>query len=207
MKLIIFGATGTIGRRLVAQALDQNHQVTAFARRPLALDIEHPNLILHAGDVLDADAVSSAVGGHDAVLVALGAGRQGTVRAVGTKHIVAAMQRHGVARLVCLSSLGVGDSRAVLNFFWKHIMFGLLLKDAYADHIEQENIIRNSGLDWTIARPAAFTDGPATGTYRHGFSPRQKNLKLKISRTDVANFMLGQLSSDAYLGQTPGLSY
>ncbi len=207
MKLIIFGATGTIGRHLVDQALSQSHQVTAFARKPFALKLDHQNLTCQAGDVLDRGAVADAVQGHDAALIALGSGRKGTVRSVGTKHVIDGMERHGVRRLVCQTTLGAGDSRAHLNFFWKRIMFGLLLKEVYADHEAQEPFIKQSDLDWIIVRPGAFTDGPATGAYKHGFPPTQKNIKLKISRADVAGFMLQQLTDDTYLRQTPGLSY
>ena len=207
MKLIIFGATGTVGRHLVEQALAQDHQVTAFVRQPSALELDHPNLTRQAGDVLDRSAVMDAVQGHDAALIVLGAGRKGGVRSVGTGHVVEAMERHGVRRLVCESTLGAGDSRAALNFFWKRIMFGLLLRQAYADHEAQEAIVRESDLDWTIVRPGSFTDGPVTGAYRHGFPPTERNLKLKISRADVAHFMLRQLTDDAYLRQSPGLSY
>ncbi len=207
MNLIIFGATGTVGRLLVEQALSQGHRVTAFARRPSALKLDHRDLTRRAGDVLDRGAVADAVQGHDAVLIALGAGRKGGVRAAGTEHIIGAMARHGVRRLVCQSTLGAGDSRAQLNFFWKRIMFGLLLRPAYADHEAQEALVRQSGLDWIIVRPAAFTDGPATGACKHGFPPTEKALKLKVSRADVAGFMLRQLTDDAYLRQSPGLSY
>ncbi len=207
MKLIIFGATGTVGRHLVGQALAQGHRVTAFARKPLALKLDHRDLTRRAGDVLDRGAVADAVQGHDAVLIALGAGRKGTVRAVGTGHILDAMARSGVRRLICQSTLGAGDSRALLNFFWKRIMFGLLLRDAYADHEAQEAAVEQCGLDWTVVRPAAFTDGPATGAYKHGFPATEKNLKLKISRADVARFMLGQLTDNTYLRRSPGLSY
>jgi len=207
MKLIIFGATGTLGRHLVEQALSQGHQVTAFARKPSALKLDHPDLTRQAGDVLDRAAVADALEGQDAVLIALGAGRKGGVRAIGTKHVVDAMARRGLRRLVCLSTLGAGDSRALLNFFWKRIMFGLLLREAYGDHEAQEAVVKQSGLDWTIVRPAAFTDGPATGAYKHGFPPTERNLKLKISSADVAGFMLRQLTDDSYLRQSPGLSY
>lgn len=207
MKLLIFGATGTIGRRLVDRALSQGHQVTAFARNLSSLNQDHPDLTCRTGDVLDRDAVADAVAGHDAVLIVLGAGRQGTVRSAGTRHVIEAMERHGVRRLVCQSTLGVGDSHALLNFFWKHIMFGLLLREAFADHEAQEALVRQSDLDWTIVRPAAFTDGPATGAYKHGSPLTDTNLTLKISRADVADFMLRQLSGDAYLRQSPGLSY
>ena len=207
MKLIIFGATGTIGRHLVDQALSQGHQVTAFARKPLALKLDHQDLTGQAGDVLDRAAVADALEGHDAVLIALGSGRKGRVRSVGTKHVIDAMARHGVRRLVCQTTLGAGDSRALLNFFWKRIMFGLLLRNVYADHEAQEAFVKQSELDWIIVRPGAFTDGPATGAYKHGFPPREKNLKLKVSRADVASFMLWQLTDDSYLRQSPGLSY
>lgn len=207
MKLIIFGATGSVGRHLVAGALAQNHQVTAFARQPSALGLDHQNLIYRTGDVLDRDAVADAVRGHDAVLIALGSGRKGTVRSVGTQHIVDAMERHSVRRLTCLSTLGAGGSRALLNFFWKRIMFGFLLREAYADHQAQEALIKLSNLDWVIVRPGAFTDGPATGTYRQGILSTEQNLKLKISRADAANFMLQQLTGNAYLRQSPCLSY
>ena len=207
MKLIIFGATGSVGRHLVEQAWAQGHQVTAFVRDPSALDAPHQDLALQVGDVFDREAVADAVRGQDAVLIALGAGRKGTVRSVGTGHIIAAMKRHGVRRLICQSTLGAGDSRPLLTFFWKRIMFGLLLREAYADHEAQEALVRNSGLDWTIVRPGAFTDGPVTGAYKHGFPPTETDLELKISRADVASFMLRQLTGTAYLHRAPGLSY
>ena len=117
------------------------------------------------------------------------------------------MQTHSVRRLICLSSLGVGDSRGNLNFLWKYVMFGILLRRAYADHVAQEQTVRESGLDWTVVRPGAFVDGGVTGSFRHGFPKDTKGLKLKVSRADVAGFMLEQLASDAYLRRLPGLSY
>ena len=206
MRIAIFGATGTLGRHLVAQALDMGHQVTAFARRPERLDLTHKNLTLFAGDVLDPDAVSRAVKGQDAVIVAIGAGRKGGVRAPGTANVIDAMKAHGGQRLISQSTLGAGDSRPALNFFWKHIMFGFLLKDAYTDHQEQEALVRASGLDWTLVRPSAFTDDPATGAYREGFAPTEKGLALKIPRADVAGFILKLLTRRAYLRQAPSIS-
>ncbi len=207
MKVIIFGATGTVGAHLVEQALNQGHQVTAFARNPSTLKVEHPDLTRQAGDVFDGEAISKAVRGNDAVLIALGSGRKGAVRSVGTQHVADAMKRGGIRRLVCLSTLGAGDSRPLLNFFWRRIMFGFLLRAAYADHEAQEASVRQSDLDWTIVRPGSFTDGPGTDSYKHGFPPTAKNLASKISRRDVANFMLRQLTDETYLHQTPGLSY
>lgn len=208
MKLIIYGATGSIGKQLVLQALSLGHSVTAFVRNKANLkEITHANLHVFEGDVLNSDAVEKAMVGHDAVLCALGAGRKGKVRAEGTRNITKAMETLGIKRFICQTTLGVGDSRANLNFFWKYIMFGWFLKEAYKDHQLQEKYIKDSTLDWTIVRPAAFTDGKATGNYRHGFSASDTTLKLKISRADVAMFMLTQLSTNEYVRKTPGLSY
>ena len=207
MKVLVFGATGSVGRHVVGQGLERGHEITAFVREPSGLDVEHERLTVFRGDVLDGASVEGAVRGQGAVLCSIGAGRKGGVRSEGTRNIVRAMEGAGVRRLVCQSTLGAGESSGNLDFFWKHVMFGFLLRDAFADHEQQEAHVKNSALDWTIVRPAAFTDGGRTGDYRHGFPPTKKGLKLKISRADVAAFMLGQLTDDAYLRQTPGLSY
>ena len=207
MKLIIFGSTGSIGRQLVRQGLEHGHLVTAFTRAPSKLDIWHDNLKEVRGDAMNLPSVEKAVQGQDAVLCSLGAGAKGTVRARGTKNIIRAMERAGVRRFVCQSSLGVGDSWGNLNLFWKYVMFRGFLRQAYADHVSQEDHVRQSDLDWTIVRPAAFTDGARTGEYRHGFPGNDKTTKLKVSRDDVADFMLKQLTHEEYLRKTPGLSY
>jgi len=207
MKLLIFGSTSSIGHHLLSQALEQGHSVTAFTRDASKVEIRHEHLRIVQGDVMDPALVESAVRGHDVVLCSLGAGRNGQVRSEGTRHIINAMEKIGVRRFICQSSLGVGESRGNLNFLWKYIMFGLLLRPAYADHVKQEEHVKQSNLDWIIVRPAAFTDGEHTGQYRHGFSVTDKTTELKVSRADVADFMLKQLSDDTYLHKTPGLSY
>ena len=206
MKLVIFGSTGSIGHQLVVQVLEQGHTVTAFARNPEKLEIEHANLTVIQGDALDSASVEKAVDGQDSVLCSLGA-MKGTIRSEGTRNIVRAMEKAGVNRFICLSTLGVGNSRGNLNFFWKHIMFGILLRRAYADHVSQEDYVKKSRLDWTIVRPGAFTDGNRTGVYRHGFPSTDKTIQGKISRADVADFILKQLTDRTYLHKTPGLSY
>ena len=209
MKLVIFGATGSIGIQVVEQALDQGHQVTAFARTPAKLDIQHPNLMLFQGDVTNLASVEQAIQGQDAVVCVLGGGKNlsSTVRSEGTQQIIRAMEQTGVRRLICQSTLGAGDSWSNLDFYWKYIMFGFILRKVFADHQLQERYVKQSQLDWTIVRPSAFVDGPRTGVYQHGFASNQKLPSLKIARADVADFLLKQLASDAYLGKTPGLSY
>lgn len=209
MKLVIFGATGSVGCQVVKQALEQRHIVTAFARNPAKLTIQHPNLRFFQGDVLDLSAVEQAIQGQDAVVCTLGSGQKltGTVRSEGTRHIIQAMQRSGVRRLICQTTLGTGDSWSSLNFYWKYIMFGLILRNVFVDHERQEQDVKQSGLDWTIVRPGAFIEGDRTGQYRHGFPGTDKTSTLTISRADVADFILMQLGDRSYLHQTPSLSY
>lgn len=204
MKLIIFGATGTVGRHLTAQAAAAGFDVTAFARHPSDLP---RGVTAYAGDVLSAVDVDTAIRGQDAVIVVLGNGAKGGLRAQGTANIIRAMRNAGVKRLICQSTLGAGESRGNLNLFWKHIMFGLLLRGAYKDHQLQERFVRASGLDWTIVRPGAFTDGPLTADYRHDFPATDRSVELKISRADVAHYLLRVLCDAASIGRTPGLSY
>lgn len=180
--------------------------VTAFTRSPKKVENTHKNLFIAQGDIVDTAAVEEAVSGQEAVICVLGDGEKGKIRSVGTRHIVQAMEKKGIRRLICESALGVGDSRENLNDEWKNIVSGPL-REAYKDHAEQEALIQQSDLDWTIVRAAAFTDGEHTDNYRHGFSPDDKTLKLEISRADVADFLLKQLSNDQYLYKTPGLSY
>jgi putative NADH-flavin reductase len=206
MKVIVFGGTGSIGRLVVEQAIEQGDDVTLFTRDRAAVRQPDPRVHVVEGNVFDAQALAPVVAGHDAVIITLGGGRKGGVRARGTAAIIEAMRATEVRRLVVQSTIGVGDSREQLNFFWKRLMFGLLLRGAYADHVEQERQTRASGLDWTIVRPGSFTDGPRTGSYRRGFGPQEKTT-LKVSRADVAEFVVEQLTDDTWLRQAPSLAY
>lgn len=208
MKLLIIGSTGGTGRELVKQALEQGHQVTAFARTPSKLGISHHSLRVAQGDVTNYGSIEAAVSGQDAVLCALGTKviRKNTIQSDGTRNIVQAMQTQGVKRLVVETSLDVGDSRGQLGFFFAHVIRATLLRNIFEDKELQERIVRESGLDWIIVRPAMLTDGPRTGRYRAGFSASDK-IARKVSRADVADFMLRQTTSNEFLRQTPGLSY
>ena len=198
MKLLVFGSTHSTGGELLKQVLDQVHNVMAYARNPAKIDdIKHAGLQVVCGDVLDPAVVESAIVGQEAVLPTIGAGAERpTLREDGTWKIVEAGEKTGVQRLICQSSLGVDDSRANLPFFTKYIIISIFLRNAFADHERQEAIVKKSSLDWIIVRPPHLTDGPRTGAYRHGFPTTDMRIKGKISRADVADFMLKQLTDD-----------
>ena len=209
MKLIIFGSTGYTGLQVMTQALEQGHDVIAFARNPESLDQEHEKLQVIKGDVLDFASVERAIQGQDAVLCTLGMPPmdKSNLRAKGTKNIIRAMETTGVNRFICQSTAGVGDSRETMPFLMKYLIVPLLLRHAWADHESQENYIKESQLDWIIARPVGLTDGEHTGSYQHGFTADNKTVTFKISRADTADFMLKQLADDTYLHSTPSISY
>ena len=207
MKVIIFGATGTVGVEIVKQALEKGHVVTAFVRHPEKMaKLQHANLTVFKGDVLNLSDVENAVKNHDAVLCVLGDGRAGKIRALGTRNIIDAMKKTGIKRLICQSTLGIGESYGNLNFIWKHVMFGMLLKKAFQDHQLQEQHILNSGLDYTIVRPSSLTDGTVTKGFKIGFDGEYKKLNLKISRADVADFILSQLQTNGYIKKAVSIS-
>ncbi len=209
MQLIIFGSTGGTGRQIVTQALEQGHDVTAFARNPERLGQKHEKLKVVKGNVLDYASVERAIQGQDVVLCTLGLPPmdKSSLRANGTKNIIRAMEKIGVKRFICQSSNGVGDSRDTLPYLMKYLIVPFMLRRAFADHEIQENYIKESKLDWIIVRPAALTDGEHTGSYQHGYTADNKAVTNKISRADTADFMLKQLTDNDYLHKTPSISY
>lgn len=208
MHLTVFGASGSIGSLVVDQALAAGHTVTAHTRdtaRVVARPAYADRLQVVAGDVTDPADCRRALQDADAVAVTLGAGRHGAVREAGTRAVVAAMSDAGVSRLVVQSTLGIGDSRVHLDWWWRRVMFGLLLRAAYADHERQEEVVRASDLDWTILRPSAFTDDPVPGV-RAGFGPDQDGLRLKVARRDVAAAVLAAAADRSHLREAVSLS-
>ncbi len=209
MKIIIFGSTGSTGRQVVRQALQQGHEVTAFARSPEKIEQKHEKLQIIKGNVMDFASVENAIQGQDVVICTLGQPPmdKSNLRANGTKNIIRAMERNGVKRFICQSSDGVGESRETMPFLYKYIIVPFILRRVFADHEIQENYIKESQLDWVIVRPVALTDGEHTDSYHHGNVADNKTVTFKISRADTADFMLKQLADNNYLHKTPSISY
>ncbi|MEX2116478.1 MAG: SDR family oxidoreductase [Bacteroidota bacterium] len=210
MKILIVGATGGTGRELVKQALDRGHIVTAFARNPADIAIQHERLSVVQGNVLDPGSVETAVKGQDAVLSALGHKRwmiPSSILSQGTRVLVDAMKRQGVRRLICETSLGVGDSRGRLGLYYTLFVIPVIVFFYFRDKKKQEDVIRQSGLDWVIVRPGRLTNGRKREEYRHGSKVGNYIWTVSISRADVADFMLSQLENDRYVHQAVGVAY
>lgn len=207
MRVLVIGATGGTGREIVRQALAGGHEVTALVRDPEAAARALPGARTVRGDVRDPDAVAQAVDGQEAVASALGSGvtfRRQTQLSDGTKALVAAMTARGVRRLVCITGIGAGDSRGHGGAFYDWFLRPVVLRQVYADKDRQEAVVRSSGLDWVIVRPALLTDGPAAGRYRV-LTDLDSVRGGSVSRADVADFVVKQLTDRQYLGRTPFL--
>ncbi len=209
MNILIIGATRGIGAELLNQALSKKHQVTVLARDPAGIQSNEIDLRLIRGDILDDDAVDSAVEGQDAVCLTIGRGptrKPVTLFSEGTRSVIWAMRRHSVNRLICVTGIGAGDSKGHGGFLYDRIINPLLLKTIYEDKDIQEALIQGSDLEWVIPRPGFLTDGPRTESYK-ALTELQGVKAEKISRADVAHFMLSQLDSMTHLGKTPLLTY
>ena len=204
MRLLVLGASGGTGRQVVTQGLQQGHTVTALVRHPPErLGITHDRLRVITGSVTDDDqALADAVADQEAVISALGAGtslKSGGLIAASVPRILAAMETHGVRRLLFTSAYGVGDTRVDLPLV-PRILIGLLLRDIYADKTAGEVPLRRSRLDWTLVYPVTLTNGPHTGQYRVGEHLALRGVP-RVSRADVADFLLSQIEDRRFLKQ------
>lgn len=205
MNLFVAGANGGTGRKVVEQALKAGHHVVALVRDPSKLPLSHPKLEVVKGDICRPDTFAHYLVNQDAVISALGVSggnlfsdRPTTLYSEGGANLLAAMDRHRVKRAVFVSASGLDISPVLpgyARFFAKYIL-QKLLKHMYADLRVMESTVKTSDADWTIMRPPQLTDGPMTGNYRVAINQFLKN-SLKISRADLAHFMVDHLSDEA----------
>lgn len=209
MKIIVFGASGGLGLNILEQALGMGHDVTAFVRNPAKIKIQHPNLKLFQGDVLNAEAVENAIAKHEAVISVLGPTRPPIphMMEIAAQNIVAGMQKQGVKRIVSTTGAGVRQPEDAPKFIDHLIGFllNLLAKDVVLDSAENVKTIQSSALDWTIVRFPRLMDGVQVGKYRVGYVGKESGTQ--ISRADGADFVLKELVERKWLRQLPVVSY
>ena len=212
MKVVIFGATGLSGKAILKEALAQNHQVAVLVRNRAAVLVQHKNLTVVEGNVLDRNTVNSVLKDQEAVIQSLGVGGKGdgkptTFVSDANKIIMEGMQKNGVPRLIAMSIAGAGDSLAFTPWFLRKLVlpyFMHWLQVLIDDKNRMEPMIVKSGLDWTIVRCAGILDKPAKGKTTATLDG--KGLKLSITLGDMATFMVGQLSDKTFSKQAPAIS-
>ncbi len=208
MRVLIIGASKGIGLETTRQALAAGYHVRALARSASAIGLSNPRLEKVSGDALNHRDVEAALAGVDAVIVTLGVGLGELFRPVhlfsdATRVLIAAMKTQAVNRLVCVTGFGAGDSRASIGCL-QRVPFQIIFGHAYDDKSRQEQLIKESALDWTIARPGVLTSGPRTGRYQVLREPSQWRNGI-ISRSDVAEFLVRQIEDPTYVHAAPVL--
>jgi putative NADH-flavin reductase len=208
MRVLIVGASKGIGLETTRQALDAGHDVRALARSATAIAISNPSLEKMRGNALKTEDLEAALVGMGVVIQTLGVGLGELFRRVhlfsdATRVMIAAMKRQDIKRLICVTGFGAGDSRASISCL-QRLPFQIVFGRAYDDKSLQEQLIKKSELDWTIARPGVLTSGPRTGQYQILSESSQWRNGI-ISRADVAEFLVRQIGDQTYIRKAPVL--
>ena len=209
VNVVVFGATGDTGRWITDRAVQAGHDVTALVRDPGRMRVVHNRVKIVRGDVLDAASVDGAVAGKDAVLSALGstARNPAPVLSTGVRHILDAMERHHVRRIVALSAAGaLGESAGFLFGNLGLRIFRMWLPEVYREHRKMLVELQPRDVDWTAVRAVLLTNATPKGRYRVAVEgiPRWG---FRISRADVAEFMVRQLTRDEFVRKMPAIAY
>jgi len=205
MKSTIFGASSPTGKLLVEKALEKRHEITALVRDESKLRFTQPRVRVLYGDALKYEDVETAVKGTDAVISTLGPkGKPAVMAAESTRNIVRSMEKYGVRRLILVSVAGIAvpedkRSRNMIDSLLK-----LFLKDVFDDREDQLRVLYSSKVDWVAVRVPRLTGESGTGSVRPFFG--RPTPPLKLTRADLADFMLEQLTSDLWLKKAPILS-
>jgi putative NADH-flavin reductase len=208
VKVLIIGASKGIGLATIKAALAASYEVRAFARSAAAMSLSDPRLEKMPGDATSPQDVEAALANVDAVIATLGVGLGDLIKPVhlfsdATRVIVAAMTEKSVRRLVCVTGFGAGDSRASIGLL-QRAPFQIVFGRAYDDKSRQEDLIKQSGLDWTIARPGVLLNGPKSSRYKVLREPSSWRNGI-ISRASVADFLVKQIEDRTYLHAAPVL--
>lgn len=210
MKIAVLGATGATGQAFIQQALAHSHTVTALARNPQKLTVQHPSLTVIEGEALSYDDVLHVAKGQDAIFVALGGGNMMEpthVRTDGSRYLIQALTTLGeTPHVVVVSSLGAGNSEEQMPLANRQ-MVRKFLGNALADHDAQEALVQASKLPWTILRPAGLNNEKGGETLRVSYPPEAIDLQKTISRADVAAFALNVIETHGYVQQAVTLTF
>jgi putative NADH-flavin reductase len=212
MKVAIFGASGATGRLLTSRCFEAGHQITALLRHPETFPLRVAVRAVH-GSAFDPSAVAETIEGADVVLSALGANslKKEDVLERAVPLIVAAMQQQGVRRLIVLGSGGAKSGALDKQPAWRrwiveHLVYNTFLKWPVASQRSQYATLSASNLDWTMAMPPMLTNGRGHGKWRVDPDALPPNAS-RISREDVADFMMQQIADPQWIGKAVYISW
>jgi biliverdin reductase / flavin reductase len=204
MNIVVFGANGRTGKLIVIKALNEGHNVTAFVRNKEDLDLQMEKLKIIEGDVMNYCKVESAIEGKDTVILALinkNKAVLGNYLLTGTKNIIRAMNEQKVKRLICISASGVLGNEG--GFILDKILIPLFYRNLYKEMKTQLRLILQSELDWIVIRPSLLTDTPKNPNYHISFD---KPYRHRVSRSNLADFVIKQIFQNEYIHRMPIIS-
>ncbi|TAE22379.1 MAG: NAD-dependent epimerase/dehydratase family protein [Candidatus Kapaibacterium sp.] len=211
MKTIaLFGITGRTGKPLQTLLLAKGYSIKALARTPKNVGLAHPALTLVQGNILNANDVEQTITGADAVISVIGQVRGDSqttqVQTLGTQNILAAMEKHGVKRLLSLTGGAVPYHKDQPKLPDKAIrcIMNLIVKETLADAIAHAELIQKSNTDWTVIRGPRLLEKPPEGAYRVGWVG--VNASTAITYGDLAQFIMDEFEQGQYLHSMPFVS-
>jgi putative NADH-flavin reductase len=201
LKFLLLGASGGVGRRILVQGLARGHAIRAQTRDAARLANQPTGIEVVVADPTDAGALRALVAGQEAVIVSLGTApsRPTSLFSDVTAKLIAAMTDAGVRRLIAITGVGAGETRGHGGFVYDRIVYPLFTRPFYRDKDRQEALIRQSDLDWVIVRPAPFKSTSGAAPLQAITDVRPDTTLRRITRDEVASFVLDQLASDRYL--------
>ena len=209
MKLLILGGSRGIGKALLESSIKRGLDVTVLARFPKKIDMDDSQVNLIKGDVLNREDLKSALHGQDVVCSCIGVPitfKPVSLFSRAAENIVDVMKTNTDQKFIAITGIGAGNSKGHGGFLYDKIFKPIFLSTIYQDKDREEEIIQASTLDWLIIRPAGLTNGPQTGSYRV-IENLDGIVAKRISRMDVADFILNQVEEPKLFGKTVLLTY
>ena len=206
MKLLILGGTGRVGSHIVSYALHDRHQVTVLVRTPEKIQINHENLTVIPGNVLNKEDVIRAMHGMDMMISALNTDGGNTLSET-MPIIIESMEKEGIKRIVTIGTAGILQSRISPQLLrYQSSESKQKSTRAAGEHNKVYDMLQHSNLDWTIICPTYLPDGERMGKYRvaRNYLPEGGS---KISVADTAEFAYCQIQSSDYLKTRVGIAY
>ena len=208
-RIAVLGARGRVGGRVVRQALDRGWAVSAQTRDAAKLGDTGDRVRPVEGPPDDPATLQALLAGADAVVFALGVDRGGatTLFSDSTRALLAAMTAAGVTRMIAVTGVGAGETRGHGGFLYDRVIFPLFTRQRYADKDRQEALIAASDTDWTLVRPAPFSDSPASGDLQVVTEVGPDTKLRRVTRDEVADFIVDALASGDYRHQRPFIGH
>lgn len=207
MRVLVIGAAGGTGEEVVHQAVLAGHEVTALVHT--AKDFEAPAQVrVVEGDVLNPATLDKAIPDQDAVIDTLGGHtpwKETSLETNAARNVIEAMRKNGVRRLLVVSAIGVGETKDLVPGWYEKLIMPTFLRGAMKDKEQMEPTVEASGLDWTLVRPGHLVNGERTGVVRL-FEPGTGETAHKITRADVAAFLLEAMANGQYVGEAVNIA-